>query len=159
MKYFIFIVVLVLSTALSAQVSLGLVGGVNTIDITSSQVKVPTSQVKDSLRIAVVDADYGFHFGAFARFQKSSFYMQPEFILNSNKTNYKINATKTLKGATYGYQAGIGFDFSKLSFDVRHEGNFSKYGDHITFFDEKFAFDKKATRLVASLSYKLYSSR
>ncbi len=214
MKYFIFIVVLVLSTALSAQVSLGLVGGVNTIDITSSQVKVPTSQVKDSLRIAVVDADYGFHFGAFARFQKSSFYMQPEFILTSNKTNYKINATKTLttidtlrserflsldipvmfglkisilrinvgpvmhialnnnselkgldgfksnyKGATYGYQAGIGFDFSKLSFDVRHEGNFSKYGDHITFFDEKFAFDKKATRLVASLSYKLYSSR
>lgn len=73
MKYFIFIVVLVLSTALSAQVSLGLVGGVNTIDITSSQVKVPTSQVKDSLRIAVVDADYGFHFGAFARFQNLAF--------------------------------------------------------------------------------------
>lgn len=54
--------------------------------------------------------------------------------LNNNSELKGLDGFKSnYKGATYGYQAGIGFDFSKLSFDVRHEGNFSKYGDHITF--------------------------
>ncbi|HUN17087.1 MAG TPA: hypothetical protein PK622_09755, partial [Saprospiraceae bacterium] len=60
--------------ALSAQTSGGVLFGVNTTDLGTSQIKVPTSQIKDSLKISLVDADYGFHLGGFLRFRRNSFY-------------------------------------------------------------------------------------
>jgi hypothetical protein len=54
-------------------------------------------------------------------------------------------------GMSWGWQAGIGLDFWKLHFDFRYEGNLSNFGDHITFFGEKYQFDEKPSRLIASL--------
>jgi len=55
------------------------------------------------------------------------------------------------KPFTYGYQTGIGLDFWKFVIDVKYEGNFSKFGDHFTFFGSQYNFDNRPGRIVASL--------
>jgi hypothetical protein len=54
---------------------------------------------------------------------------------------------------TWGWQAGIGFDFWKLHLDFRYEGNFSKLGDYITFFGRRFDFDTNNNRLIGSIGF------
>jgi hypothetical protein len=54
---------------------------------------------------------------------------------------------------TWGWQAGVGLDFWKLHIDVRYEGNFSKLGDHISFFGERFDFDTNNNRLIGSIGF------
>ena len=58
------------------------------------------------------------------------------------------------KSATYGYQAGFGFDLWKLRFDLAYEGNLSNFGDHITIGGEQLAFNDSAARLLGTVSYK-----
>lgn len=55
----------------------------------------------------------------------------------------------TYKGATFGYQAGLGFDlFKKLTFDVRYEGNLNQFGDEITIGGETFTLDDRTGALL-----------
>ena len=55
----------------------------------------------------------------------------------------------TYKGATFGYQAGIGFDLlKKLTFDIRYEGNLNQFGDEITIGDETFTLDDRTGALL-----------
>lgn len=73
--------------------------------------------------------------------------------LNNNSELLDISGYEDkFKTATFGYQAGIGFDIKFISIDLRHEGNFSKYNDHIVFFGNKLNFDNKASRLIGTLS-------
>ncbi len=75
--------------------------------------------------------------------------------LNNTSELLDINGyAEKFKTATFGYQAGIGFDFKFISLDIRHEGNFSKYSDHILFFGSKLNFDNKASRLIGTLSFR-----
>ncbi|NOT36234.1 MAG: hypothetical protein HOP11_02520 [Saprospiraceae bacterium] len=67
-----------------------------------------------------------------------------------NVSGYK----EKFQSATYGYQIGLGFDFGLLTFDLRHEGNFSKYGEHINFFNQNLAFDKSESRLLGTIGFK-----
>ena len=53
---------------------------------------------------------------------------------------------------TYGWQAGVGFNLFNLMFDVRYEGNFTKFGDHIKFFETNYTFSNTPSRLLASLA-------
>ncbi|MBX2816203.1 MAG: PorT family protein [Saprospiraceae bacterium] len=53
---------------------------------------------------------------------------------------------------TYGWQGGIGLDFFNLMIDIRYEGNFYRFGDHIVFNNQSFAFASKPARLLASLT-------
>jgi hypothetical protein len=59
---------------------------------------------------------------------------------------------KTLK---YGYQAGLGIQIGALMVDARYEGNFNKYGDHITIDGEPFSFSSTPSRIMISLAFKL----
>lgn len=59
---------------------------------------------------------------------------------------------KTLK---YGYQAGFGIQLAGLMVDLRYEGNFSKFGDHIIIDGEPFEFSQSPSRVMLSLSFKL----
>jgi hypothetical protein len=63
------------------------------------------------------------------------------------------NFTKMYKGATFGYQAGAGFDlFKKLTFDVRYEGSLSKkYGDAISVGNQTFKLDSRQPSVLFSL--------
>lgn len=77
------------------------------------------------------------------------------FILNNRSDLVNIEGyDDKFKSATYGYQLGLGFDFGLVTFDLRHEGNFSKYGDHVTFFGKHFASDKAETRLIGTFGLK-----
>lgn len=53
--------------------------------------------------------------------------------------------------ATFGWIGGLGLDVWNLMLDVRYEGNFSKFGDHITFNGQQFAFDNSPARILVSL--------
>jgi len=55
----------------------------------------------------------------------------------------------TYKRATFGYQAGLGFDlFKRLTFDVRYEGNLNQFGDEIKIGDETFTLDDRTGALL-----------
>ncbi len=71
---------------------------------------------------------------------------------NSGFGNYE-NVNSFFDHLTWGWQAGLGLDFWKLHFDARYEGNFSEFGDNITFFGKPFAFDTKNSRLIASIGF------
>ncbi len=57
------------------------------------------------------------------------------------------------KGATFGYQAGIGFDlFKKLTIDARYGGSLSeKFGDAVTIGGQTFALDQRQPSFIVSL--------
>jgi len=76
------------------------------------------------------------------------------FIHNSSDLFDVAGYDDKFSAATFGYQAGIGFDIAFIGIDLKHEGNFSNYGDHINFFGQKLNFDKKASRFMGTLSFK-----
>ena len=64
----------------------------------------------------------------------------------TNTTGYSAQ----FKNATWGYQAGIGFDAGAVGIDLRYEGNFDKFGNHLTFGGKSYAFSKTPSRFIAS---------
>jgi hypothetical protein len=56
-----------------------------------------------------------------------------------------------LRRATIGFQAGFGFDVSKLSLDFKYEGSLSSLDDGITIGNEEFEFDARARQLIFSI--------
>jgi outer membrane protein with beta-barrel domain len=59
--------------------------------------------------------------------------------------------TKRFKNFTLGYQAGLGLDIWKILLDVRYEGNFTKFGDHMRIAGEEVAFSQNPNRWVMSV--------
>jgi len=65
-----------------------------------------------------------------------------------DKAGYEEN----LKGASFGYQAGVGLDIlNKISLDVRYEGNLSKLGDGVNIGGEDYEFDSRNPQFIFSL--------
>ena len=58
----------------------------------------------------------------------------------------------SFQSATWGYQAGIGLDFGRLGLDLRYEGNFNKFGEHITFGGNKYEFSKTPSRMTLAVA-------
>jgi hypothetical protein len=56
-----------------------------------------------------------------------------------------------VKRATIGYQAGFGFDISRLSLDFKYEGNLSKWFDSVIIDSDKMEFDARASQLLFSI--------
>lgn len=52
---------------------------------------------------------------------------------------------------TIGYQIGGGLDIWNITLDVRYEGNFNNFGEHIEFFDEQYEFSDAPSRWLFSL--------
>jgi hypothetical protein len=63
------------------------------------------------------------------------------------------------KQMTWGWQAGITFGKGIVSGDLRYEGNFTRYGDHITFFGDSYHFATNPSRLILSLNIALVRTR
>ena len=70
---------------------------------------------------------------------------------SSELTEIKAYSEK-FNSLTWGYQAGIGADFGKIAIDIRYEGNFNKYGDHISIGGKPYNFDKKPSRFLVSMA-------
>jgi hypothetical protein len=58
-----------------------------------------------------------------------------------------------LRHINWGFQAGLGIDFWKILFDLRYEGNINRFNNHLRFYDVQHAFNDRAKRLVASVSF------
>jgi hypothetical protein len=77
------------------------------------------------------------------------------FFINSISDVVDIKGyDQRFKGATYGWQAGTGVDLWKLRLDLMFEGNFDKFGDHITIGGHNYAFADTPSRLMLTLGYK-----
>lgn len=72
--------------------------------------------------------------------------------LNSSSELFAIQGyEEKFEEFTYGYQAGIGIDFWKFVIDVKYEGNFNNFGDHINIDGRSYDFSQAPTRLIASV--------
>jgi opacity protein-like surface antigen len=60
----------------------------------------------------------------------------------------------TYKRATFGYQAGLGFDvLKKLTVDLRYEGNLNQFGDQIEIGGETFTLDDRTGALLVQVGF------
>jgi len=79
--------------------------------------------------------------------------------------HYFLNSTSDLvdvkgyserwKQFTWGWQAGLNVGIGRISGDVRYEGNFSKFGDHVNFFGQPYHFANTPARLILALQIAL----
>jgi len=60
---------------------------------------------------------------------------------------------QNFKGATIGYQAGIGLELNTLLLDVKYEGNLSKFGDGVTVAGRDFNFDQRLNQIIVSIGF------
>jgi len=61
------------------------------------------------------------------------------------------NYEQEFKTLTYGYQLGVGLDFTNISLDLKYEGKLSKFGDKLTLGNQTFNFDQRSNQLVFSI--------
>lgn len=57
------------------------------------------------------------------------------------------------KGATIGFQAGVGLELSSLLIDVKYEGNLSQLGDGVKIGGQTFNFDQRMSQLILSIGF------
>lgn len=53
----------------------------------------------------------------------------------------------------WGWQAGLSFDIWRINLDLRYEGNFYKYGDHVSFFGQTYDFKDSPSRVLTSIGF------
>ncbi len=186
-----------------AQIRYGLRAGLSSVNLNKESVEA------DGIKIAIQDADYGFHFGVFARASLTDrIYLQPELLLNSSTVNFAVTDFQSglmdkvlsekyrnldiplmlgfklgplrLEGGpvghvyvaskseisdevsgyekrfndfTMGYQAGVGLDIWKILVDLRYEGNFTKFGEHMRIGGNDVKFSDAPTRWVLTAGF------
>lgn len=82
--------VLILSFGhLFGQIEFGLKAGVSTLDLTDRELSV-TSASAQELKLAIADANYGFHFGLYSRVKILNIYIEPAILFNSSQINYTL---------------------------------------------------------------------
>lgn len=52
-----------------------------------------------------------------------------------------------------GYQAGFGLDIWKLLIDLRYEGNFNRFGDHMSIGGQDIQFSQRPTRWLMTVGF------
>ena len=128
----IFVLVLSCSFAASAQFRFGIKGGLSSTDFAPKDLIVLNKDDAKRLKISVEDAKYGFHLGAFARFQRNHLYLQPEVLLTSNKIDYRIEDFESTLGSTvkserYNFvdvPVNVGYKLGPLLFHTGPVGHF-----------------------------------
>jgi len=73
-----------------SQVRFGLKGGISTTSLTMETLKTLTSGETQYTVEALEGGNYGFHAGAFVRFNISRFYIQPELLFSSRTNEYTV---------------------------------------------------------------------
>ncbi len=61
------------------------------------------------------------------------------------------NYDQNFDSLTFGWLAGVGLDIFNIAIDLRYEGNFSNFGDHITFNGQEYEFDDSPSRWLLSV--------
>lgn len=77
-------------------------------------------------------------------------FIQSKSELEGEVAGYK----QRFKDFTMGYQGGLGFDIGKrLLVDVRYEGNFNDFGEHMTIAGERINFSQNPSRIVMTAGF------
>ena len=72
--------------------------------------------------------------------------------INSKSELFDIKGySQKFESMKWGYQAGVGLDIWKFIIDVKYEGSFDDFGDHMVFDGKRYSFDATPGRFVASL--------
>lgn len=207
MRTILILAIALFTNFINAQIEFGLKAGLNSIDLVSNGIKINNNgQVLD---IDFKNSEYGHHIGLYTRAKFLGIYVEPAFLLNSNKVNYSItdysedgpvseifsekyynldiplmvgikagilrlyggpvahlhvasssdlfaikDYDQKFKDATYGYQAGFGFDIWKLRLEIAYEGNLSSFGEHISIGGNEYSFGQSASRVIGTVGYK-----
>jgi hypothetical protein len=79
----------------------GIRGGISTPDVKPADFPNPLKlkSTMDSFNLKVTDANYGYHFGAWARVKLVGMYIQPEVVFNSSKVKYSLKNLKSSASA------------------------------------------------------------
>ncbi len=80
----------------NAQIEFGVKAGLNSIDFVSDGILI--SEGLDHIKIDYQNAKYGHHFGLYTRVKLLGIYVEPSFLFNSNRVNYKL--TEYTEGQT-----------------------------------------------------------
>ncbi len=93
LRYLIFILLALCTQHVfsQSQFRIGILAGANTIDIDPKEIDITNPDENESLRVALNKAEYGIHFGLFFQLRGKHLFLQPQFIFNSNSTNYKVS--------------------------------------------------------------------
>lgn len=74
--------------------------------------------------------------------------------LNSSSELLDINGyEQKFEEFSYSWLAGAGLELWNITLDARYEGNFTRYGDHITFFNRDYNFADKPNRWIFTLGF------
>lgn len=73
-------------------------------------------------------------------------------ISNSSELTNIAGFSEKFATIKFGFQAGLGLDFGGLGLDLRYEGNFSKFGDHINIAGKQYDFAANPSRLIVSMA-------
>jgi hypothetical protein len=63
------------------------------------------------------------------------------------------NYDQTFEDLTVSFLAGAGLDLWNLTLDVRYEGNFDNFGDHINFAGQQYEFNQSESRWIFSVGF------
>ena len=63
----------------------------------------------------------------------------------------EIGYEQKYKMALLGYQAGLGFEIFKLTFDVRYEGSLSRFGYEIEIGEDTFNYNSRSSQFIVSM--------
>lgn len=200
---FSIIALLFFSLGISAQIRYGIRAGMSSTNLGKESIEA------NGVKVAIKDADYGYHIGLFARGRLSeNLYIQPEVAFNSNTVNFRVNdiadglVDKVLSekyqnldiplmfgyklgplrveagpvGHVYiasqselddeigsyekkfndfnlGYQAGVGLDIWKILLDLRYEGNFTRFGEHMRIAGQDVRFSDRLSRWLLTVGF------
>lgn len=75
------------------------------------------------------------------------------FVGSTSELNELEGFRQKWNDLTWGWQAGIGFDIWRLNLDLRYEGNFYRYGEHMEFFGSKVNFEDSPHRIITSVAF------
>ena len=74
--------------------------------------------------------------------------------LNSRSELFEVAGyDQKFKEIQYGYQANAALVIGKIYFDVRYEGNLSRFGEHIEFHGNQYSFSSNPSRLIGSIGF------
>lgn len=76
------------------------------------------------------------------------------WIFQSESNLWNVDGFKpNMHRYNWGFQAGMGIDFWKILIDLRYEGSFHKFGNHLIYHDQKISFQDQPKRLIASVAF------
>lgn len=147
--WLLFVLGILMPLSSQAQFDFGFKLGVHSLDLASDGIIVEDENSND-FELNIENANYGFHFGMFLRFQMDQLYIEPSITLNSNSVDYNIfesgqSSASTIFNEKYqnvDIPILIGYDMGLIRINGGPVGHFNinKSSDLIDFpsYEQKF---------------------